>query len=160
MMFYSLDQLRPSASTSQESSYSSGPRNRSWSYRTRIGNREASWRPATLRTPVLVSVVAVSIILIILLEYVSLQSSRYGYITYSGLDGDFAPIQSFSFLYLPTTLAVLYSLLWSWIDLDAKRLEPYFQLAKSCGASAERSLLLHYPVDFLAFVPIKAVKLK
>lgn len=65
---------------------------------------------------------------------------------------------TFAYLYLPTTVAVLYSMLWSWVDLDAKRLEPYFQLSKQEGASAENSLLLHYPFDFVALVPLKAFK--
>ncbi|KAI9779104.1 MAG: hypothetical protein M1835_004766 [Candelina submexicana] len=49
-------------------------------------------------------------------------------------------------------------MLWSWIDLDAKRLEPYFQLSKPEGASASDSILLHYPFDFIAFVPLKAAR--
>ena len=108
----------------------------------------------------LVSVVGISIVLVLLLESLSLKSNRDGYVIFSRPDGNFTPLQSFTFLYLPTTLAVLYSMLWSWIDHDAKRLEPYFQMAKPDGALAERSLLLHYPVDFLAFVPIRAARLR
>jgi hypothetical protein len=44
------------------------------------------------------------------------------------------------------------------VDLDAKRLEPWFQLSKPEGAVAEDSLLLHYPFEFLAFVPISALR--
>lgn len=49
-------------------------------------------------------------------------------------------------------------MLWSWVDLDVKRLEPWYQLSSSNGASAYESLLLHYPVDFLAVVPFQSAK--
>ena len=51
-------------------------------------------------------------------------------------------------------------MIWSWIDLDVKRLEAFFLLSKPEGSSGKDSILLSYPVDFLAFVPIKAAKLR
>jgi hypothetical protein len=68
--------------------------------------------------------------------------------------------RTFQYLNLPTIIAVLYGLLWAWIDLDVRRLEPYYQLSKNGGSSGLESILLHYPVDFLAAVPLKAVKLR
>ena len=105
-------------------------------------------------------VVVTSIVMVVLLEYLSRRSQRDGAIVFANADGSFTSFQTFLFFYFPTILAVLYSTLWSWIDLDAKRLEPYFQLSKPAGASAEKSLLLHYPLDFLAFVPLRAAKLR
>ena len=84
--------------------------------------------------------------------------NREGFVTFADIDDGFSILQSFSLLYLPTILAVVYSMLWTWVDLDVKRLEPYYQLSQIGGASAERSLLIHYPVDFLAFIPIKAAR--
>jgi len=66
--------------------------------------------------------------------------------------------RSFLYLYLPTIVAVFFSFLWIWVDLDAKRLEPYYQLSKEQGVSGKHSLLLHYPVDFIASVPFKAIR--
>ena len=66
--------------------------------------------------------------------------------------------QQFTYLYLPTIIAVCGSMIWSWIDLDIKRLESFFQLSKPGGASGSDSVLLSYPVDFLAFVPITATR--
>ena len=68
------------------------------------------------------------------------------------------PGQEFTYLYLPTIIAVIGSMIWSWIDLDVKRLESFFQLSKPDGASGSDSVLLSYPVDFLAFVPITAAR--
>jgi Protein of unknown function (DUF3433) len=64
------------------------------------------------------------------------------------------------FLYFPTILFVCYGFLWTWIDLDVRRLEPFYQLSKLDAVPGKDSLMLHYPVDFLAAVPIKAVKLR
>ncbi|KAL8689126.1 MAG: hypothetical protein Q9224_004717, partial [Gallowayella concinna] len=49
-------------------------------------------------------------------------------------------------------------ILWSWIDLDTKRLEPYFQLSKPGGAALANSLELQYPFDFVAYAPLKALR--
>ena len=51
-------------------------------------------------------------------------------------------------------------MLWSWVDLDAKRLEPYFQMSKEGGVPARDSLFLHYPFDFVAFAPYRAIRRK
>ena len=57
-------------------------------------------------------------------------------------------------------VTVLYGIGWAAVDLDVKRLEPYFQLSKPGGASASDSILLHYPFDFLPLVPLTAAKRK
>jgi hypothetical protein len=66
--------------------------------------------------------------------------------------------RSFAYLYLPTVCAVIFSIYCAWIDLDAKRFEPYYQLAKPNGALGKDSLLLHYPFDFIPIVPFIALK--
>ena len=53
---------------------------------------------------------------------------------------------------------VLYGIVWAALDLDVKWLEPYFQLSKPGGSTATDSILLHYPFDFLALVPVSAEK--
>lgn len=62
------------------------------------------------------------------------------------------------YLYFPTVIAVIFSMYWAWIDLDTKRMEPYYQLSKDEGALGKDSLLLQYPFDFLPLVPIKAAR--
>lgn len=66
----------------------------------------------------------------------------------------------FGFRYFPTLISVLYGLLWTWIDHDIKRLEPYYQLSKPGGALARDSLLLNYPYSLVATVPITAFRRK
>ena len=71
---------------------------------------------------------------------------------------EFPLVVTFLTLYLPTVLAILFGLCWSWVDLDVKRLEPFFQMSKPGGARAVDSVLLHYPFEYLAVVPIQALR--
>jgi hypothetical protein len=115
------------------------------------------------RFPVLGTIFTVTVLMIIGLEilaYLSVgkNNSNGGGLAFAATVDDISTIATVSYLYLPTVIAVIYSIIWSWIDLDSKRLEPWFQLSKPDGASAEDSLLLQYPFDFLPFVPIRAAR--
>ncbi|OBT46370.1 hypothetical protein VE00_02735 [Pseudogymnoascus sp. WSF 3629] len=125
--------------------------------------RKPFWKPATLRFPVLGSIFTVTVLMIIGLEilaYLSVgkNNSNGGGLAFAATVDDISTIATVSYLYLPTVIAVLYSMIWSWVDLDSKRLEPWFQLSKPEGATAEDSLLLQYPFDFMPFVPIRAAR--
>lgn len=58
------------------------------------------------------------------------------------------------------SLGIFVLIVISWVDLDVKRLEPWFQLSNEGGATAEQSLLLQYPFDFLPFIPFTAFRRK
>lgn len=118
------------------------------------------WKPISLRTPFLLTVILVSFGLVAVLQVLLLQSQRNDGVLFASKIKDLPLKRSFLYLYFPTILSVLYGLVWSWIDLDAKRMEPYRQLSKLRGATAEDSLLLHYPVDFLATVPLSSLRRK
>ncbi|KAH7310374.1 hypothetical protein BKA65DRAFT_413820 [Rhexocercosporidium sp. MPI-PUGE-AT-0058] len=121
------------------------------------------WKPATLRLPILGGFILGSLAIIAILEVLSNISSRPsngGGLAFAQ-DVDNIPTGvTFGYLYFPTILAVLYSLIWSWVDLDTKRLEPWFQMSKPTGAAADDSLLLQYPFDFLPFIPVTAFRRK
>jgi hypothetical protein len=112
----------------------------------------------SLRAPFLLAVIALSFVLIATLQFLLLQSSRDGGILFAKDVNSLSLASTFSYTYLPTIIAVIYAFLWNWIDLDVRRMEPFIQMAKDDGATGTESLLLHYPVDFLASVPIKALK--
>jgi len=116
--------------------------------------------PITLTAPFLLSVILIAIGLIVLVVWLLRESNADQGILFAPNINDLPLRKSFLYLYLPTLVSVIYSFLWTWIDLDVKRLEPFFQLPKPGGASAENSILLHYPFDILAMVPIKALKRK
>ena len=118
------------------------------------------WKPETMRTPVLFTLIAVSILLAVLIEILAQQSQRAGGLSLVK-DSDSLPnVTTFAYLYVPTIVAVLYSLSWNWVDLDVKRMQPWLQLSRSGGATGKDSLFLDYPFDFVAFVPFKAAKRK
>ncbi|KAF1986545.1 hypothetical protein K402DRAFT_404272 [Aulographum hederae CBS 113979] len=118
------------------------------------------WKPHSLRIPFLVGIIVISLGLLAALQVLLTRSQKDGGLLFASRINDLPIGQTFAYLYLPTVIAVSYSFLWTWIDLDAKRLEPYYQLSKDGGAAGSQSLLLHYPVDFIASVPIKAFRLR
>jgi hypothetical protein len=96
--------------------------------------------------------------LIIVLQYYLQRSQQDGGIIFA-LDINKLPLRrSFIYLYLPTVIAVAFSIFIVWIDNDAKRFEPYHQMSRTDGAFGKDSLLLHYPFDFMPFVPFVALK--
>ncbi|KAK7711963.1 hypothetical protein SLS64_005234 [Diaporthe eres] len=111
-----------------------------------------------MRAPVLCAVVVISLGLAGVLEFLAQKSQRQGGLALSSSEDDISESVNIAYLYMPTTVAVLYSLLWTWIDLDVRRMQPWFELSRPHGANAEQSLLLNYPFEFLAFVPFKAWK--
>lgn len=122
---------------------------------------DGHWKPKTLRAPVLGSFIVISLGLIAILELLNkYSSSRDGGLVQVPSINDLPLYGVLGYQYLPTVISVCYSMLWSWVDLDVKRLEPWFRMSTQEGANAEDSLLLQYPFDFLAFVPIRAARRK
>lgn len=125
-----------------------------------FGDSQQYWKPVTVKLPVLGSIFLVTIALIAGLEVLYHRSTgkNGGGLAFAATIDELSTLDMASYLYLPTTLAVVYAMVWAWVDLDVKRLEPWFQLSQSQGAVAEDSLLLSYPFDFLAFVPFAAAR--
>ncbi|KAH7374207.1 hypothetical protein BKA64DRAFT_649216 [Cadophora sp. MPI-SDFR-AT-0126] len=124
---------------------------------------DGGWKPTTLRSPILGGFIFVSLAIAVTLEvlsHVSLRPSNGGGLAFAPNPDDLPASVEFGYLYFPTILAVIYSLIWSWVDLDTKRLEPWFQMSKTAGATADDSLLLQYPFDFLPFIPVTAFRRK
>lgn len=94
--------------------------------------------------------------LAIVLGILQWQNTRHGALFFASTANGFTILEDFLYRYLPTLVVVLYAMAWSWIDLDVMRLES----AQSGGASADSSLLLQHPADFLPLVPFKAAELR
>ncbi len=106
----------------------------------------------------MLSISCFNVAIITVLEFLSSTSDRNGGIAFAEDGARFSSAIQFAYLYLPVLIGVLYGILWSWVDLDAKRLEPYFQMSKAEGAPAGSSILLHYPFDFVAWAPLRAFR--
>lgn len=113
-----------------------------------------------MQAPILIAFAISSILLAVLLEILAQQSRKVGGLSLVNTAEDLPSAVTFGYLYLPTIVAVFYSLVWNWIDLDVKRMQPWLELSKPEGSKGRDSLFLGYPVDFVAFVPFKAAKQK
>ncbi|KAF1847953.1 uncharacterized protein K460DRAFT_363968 [Cucurbitaria berberidis CBS 394.84] len=116
------------------------------------------WTPPALRVPVLVITVLMCWALIAILQYLLIRSQRDSGIMFAPKINDLPLRKTFFYQHFPTIVSVVFSIYWAWIDLETKRMEPYYQLSKKNGALGKDSLLLHYPFDFLPLVPLKACK--
>ncbi|KAL1586528.1 hypothetical protein WHR41_05262 [Cladosporium halotolerans] len=118
------------------------------------------WKPMTLRRPFLLTIIAITLALIALIQVLVIKDRQNDGLLFAPDIGEVGAFDTFLHRYLPTIVAVLYSIAWTWVDLDTKRIEPYRQLSKPGGATGRDSLLLHYPYDFLGFVPFTSFKRK
>jgi hypothetical protein len=116
------------------------------------------WKPITLRRPFLSAVILITLGLLALVQVLVIYDQHHEGILFATKISELAAGYLFLYRYLPTILAVTYAFVWHWIDIDTRRVEPYRQLSKPGGATGSNSLLLHYPTDLLAFVPLKALK--
>ncbi|KAL0943769.1 uncharacterized protein CTRU02_201656 [Colletotrichum truncatum] len=116
------------------------------------------WKPLTISAPVLFSFAFISFVIAAIIEVLAQQSNKNGGLALSPTATDIPGYAKFGYLFLPTIVAVVYSLLWSWIDLDVKRIQPWLEMSRPGGATAMRSVFLDYPYDFVAFVPMRAAK--
>ena len=99
-----------------------------------------------------------AVALIALIEYINKISIEQKALFFADTVKDFPVGVVFCYRYLPQMIVVALGVGWAAVDLDVKRLEPYFQLSKPGGATASNSIFLHYPFDFIAFVPINAAR--
>lgn len=113
-----------------------------------------------MRAPVLALVILATLALAGVIEFLAQKSLRKGGLGLSDTPGGISSSVRFGYLYAPTVVAVCYSLIWTWIDLDVRRMQPWLELSRPDGATAKNSLLLDYPFSFLAIVPFRAWKNK
>jgi hypothetical protein len=116
------------------------------------------WKPTALRIPVLLLTISICWALVALLEYLLWKSQRDNGLIFAPVINDLPLGDTFLYLYFPTIIAVVFSIYWAWIDLETKRMEPYYQLSKENGALGKDSLLLQYPFSFIPLAPIRAFR--
>jgi hypothetical protein len=129
------------------------------SYQMKRRSHKASrWRPLTIRPCFLFGTGLLLVLMLATIEYLRYTSSRDGGLSFADSLETLPKALKFMSSIGMTIVAVAFSMLWNWIDLDVKRMEPFFQLAKEEGATAKDSLLLTYPVEFLPLVPLTAFR--
>jgi hypothetical protein len=125
---------------------------------TRNNQPPSFWRPPALRESVLAFLGLTSLGFAAVIQYLTIKSGQNQGLLFDPDIKDLPLSTSFSYNYLPTLVSTLYAFIWSWIEIDAKRLEPFYRLLQKQGALGRDSLLLHYPVDFLATVPFNSLR--
>lgn len=121
--------------------------------------RGKTWKPYSIRPIFLALFICFCLTLTVVVELLLKKSRRNGGLFFRDLDRETLPIKAdILFNYLPTTISVVFGLFWASADHNFKRLEPFFQLSKPEGATAEQSLLLDYSYSFQLFVPYKSFK--
>jgi hypothetical protein len=123
-----------------------------------------NWKPVSMRSYYILMLVGVSLGLAIFQEWFcrhseALEANDQGILQFDKVSD--VPIFYFAaWKYLPTFIFVLYGVLWSIMDYDIKRLEPYYQLSQPTGSTAAASLNLDHLRAWSYFVPFTALKLR
>ncbi|KAK6331589.1 hypothetical protein TWF718_002138 [Orbilia javanica] len=117
---------------------------------------DAFWKPFTIRLPYLIFLNTLTLLFIITIEALYYFSNRNGGLLFMKDIDDLPLGQYFAIQYLPTLIAVLYGIAWSIVDLDCKRLEPFYDLSKETGTNSD-TLFLEYQYQFPLFVPFRAL---
>jgi hypothetical protein len=115
--------------------------------------KASSWKAFSLRWPYLSALLLLSIILLAGIESLRQTSIRNNGLHHLGTS-NLSTAQNVVYSYIPTAIAVIYSTLWSYIDADARRLEPYIQMRSA--QSPANYLFLDYIFESAFETPIRA----
>ncbi|KFA47587.1 hypothetical protein S40293_07417 [Stachybotrys chartarum IBT 40293] len=125
---------------------------------TQIFYPQPNWKPFAMRWPYLAFLVVVSLTLAVVQEFLFQQFNNGSIITFVSAD-DVDPGLYFVVKYVPTISAVVYGVLWQFVDFEIRRLEAFHQLSKPGGALAAESLNVNYVAGFNFFRPFRAIRL-
>ncbi|KAL4800806.1 hypothetical protein BDV19DRAFT_352189 [Aspergillus venezuelensis] len=115
------------------------------------------WRPIPLRPTYLSFITCLMLFLLVLLEALRQYSERVGGLRFFEDTDDLSNFESFSYNYIPVIIALVLSVLWSFVDFDVLRLEPYFQMSRPEGCPAT-VLFINYNFGQSFITPIASAK--
>ena len=121
--------------------------------------RTSAWKPWSLRSPFLGSLAILSLGFLICIELLRERSARSNGLAFYKSSDDISTRVFIAYNYIPTVLGTLFGILWSIVDLDAKRLEPYTQISDPHRPAFPFSLLfLDYAFEPAWKVPYLACR--
>ncbi|RVX73330.1 hypothetical protein B0A52_02972 [Exophiala mesophila] len=123
-----------------------------------------NWKPWSLRSPYILSLLILALGLAGFQEFlcqrsIQLAEKGSGILAFNEVD-EVSTLDFFAWKYLPTMITIIYAVMFSIMDFDIRRLEPFYQLSQPGGAKAGASLNLDHLTMFQYFVPFKAFRLK
>lgn len=121
-------------------------------------NNPRSWRPLSLKRFFLLGTWLGALLLLGVTAFLHYLDHKNGAVLIAD-DGDgFTIGETFMSRYLPTILVVVYGILIALIDLDVKRLEPWYSLSEPGDFQGENPLLCRYDTGFVLSVMVKAFR--
>ncbi|KIX03280.1 uncharacterized protein Z518_06832 [Rhinocladiella mackenziei CBS 650.93] len=123
-----------------------------------------NWKPWSMSSVYILSLMALALGLAGFQEYLCQWSQKTvrqksGILAFNQV-ADISLWDFFAWKYLPTMITIVYAVMFSIMDFDIRRLEPFYQLSRPRGARAAASLNLDHLTMFQYFVPFKAFRLK
>ncbi|KAL2816032.1 hypothetical protein BDW59DRAFT_153537 [Aspergillus cavernicola] len=115
------------------------------------------WRPIPLRPTYLSFIACIMLFMLVVLEGLRQYSDRNGGLVFFDDTDDVSNSESFAYNYVPVIIALILATLWSFIDFDVLRLEPYFQLSRPEGCPAP-VLFINYNFGQSFITPITSAK--
>ncbi|KAA8643929.1 DUF3433 domain-containing protein [Aspergillus tanneri] len=97
------------------------------------------------------------LLMLVILEGMRRYTQHYGGLVLMEDTDDVSDLQSFAYNYVPIIIALVLVILWSFIDFDVLRLEPYFQLSRPEGAPAS-VLFINYNFGQTVITPLTSAK--
>ncbi|EPE29472.1 hypothetical protein GLAREA_00632 [Glarea lozoyensis ATCC 20868] len=127
--------------------------------KTEVYHPQANWKPFSMRWPYLSALIAISVGLAAVQEFLYQRSATTPLYTFKDAKS-LSTWDYFCFKYMPTMIAVTFGILWQITDFEVKRLEAFYQLSKEDGALAAESLNVDYITFFNFLRPIRALRYK
>lgn len=115
------------------------------------------WRPIPLRPTYLSFIACIMLCLLVVLEALRQYSERTGGLRFFMDTDDLSHVESFAYNYVPVIVALVLATLWSFIDFDVLRLEPYFQMSRPEGCPAT-VMFINYNFGQSFITPITSAK--
>lgn len=117
------------------------------------------WKPFSMSAVYIIMLALIAFGLAGFQEYLCQVSIRDDGLLHFTSVNDISTWKFFVWKYLPTMITIFYATLFSVMDFDIRRLEPYYQLSQPQGARAAASLNLDHLTMFQYFVPFNAMRL-
>lgn len=119
---------------------------------------QPNWKPWSMRWPYLTMMVFLSLALAGMQEILFRKYKDVPLLQFQK-PADVKAGLYFAVKFAPTISAVVYGVLWQFIDFEVRRLEAYYQLSKPGGALAAESMNVDYVTSFNFLRPFRALKL-
>jgi len=117
------------------------------------------WKPTSLKSYFLAGTLLYALTLLCFTSFLHFRDYKYGAVLFADTGEALSNEQDFLVRYLPIMLMVLYGMLISVVDLDIKRLEPWYQLSQPISAiRGLPPLLCRYDTDFVLTVARRALQ--